>query len=161
SGPPAATCTSVAPGATTSCFSGSRPMAEQPTIALNDGRAIPQLGFGVYQIPPGRATQSAVEAALGAGYRPVDTAAAYGNEIDVGAAIRASGLPSVWVTTKLRNEDQGAGARRAFEASLERLGLDAVDLYVLHWPHERRLESWRVLEQLHAEGLARSIGVSN
>jgi diketogulonate reductase-like aldo/keto reductase len=136
-------------------------VAEQPTIELNDGRAIPQLGFGVYQIPPGRATQSAVEAALGVGYRHVDTAAAYGNEIDVGAAIRASGLPSVWVTTKLRNENQGAGARRAFEESLERLGLEAVDLYILHWPHERRLESWRVLEQLHAEGLARSIGVSN
>jgi diketogulonate reductase-like aldo/keto reductase len=94
----------------------------------------------------------------------VDTAAAYRNEADVGAAIRASGLPpeSVWVTTKLANGDQGAGtARRAFEASLERLGTDGVDLYLLHWPHELRLESWRVLEQLHAEGLARSIGVSN
>ena len=135
----------------------------QPTIELRNGSAIPQLGFGVYQIPPGRATQSAVEAALGSGYRHVDTAAAYGNEIDVGAAIGASGLPpgAVWVTTKLRNEDEGAGARRAFEASLERLGLDAVDLYLLHWPHALRLESWRVLEQLHAEGLARSIGVSN
>jgi diketogulonate reductase-like aldo/keto reductase len=138
-------------------------MTEQPTIELNNGLAIPQLGFGVYQIPPGRATQSAVEAALGSGYRHIDTAAAYGNEMDVGAAIRASGLTpgSVWVTTKLRNENQGAGARQAFEDSLERLGLDAVDLYLLHWPHERRLESWRVLEQLHAEGLAHSIGVSN
>jgi diketogulonate reductase-like aldo/keto reductase len=138
-------------------------MSEQPTIALLNGPAIPQLGFGVYQIPPGRATQSAVEAALGSRYRHVDTAAAYGNEMDVGAAIRASGLPpgAVWVTTKLRNEDQGAGARRALEGSLERLGLDAVDLYLLHWPHELRLESWRVLEQLQAEGLARSIGVSN
>lgn len=136
---------------------------DQPTITLRNGLEIPQLGFGVYQIPPGRATQSAVEAALGSGYRHVDTAAAYGNEIDVGAAIRASGLPprTVWVTTKLRNEDQGPGARRALEASLNRLGLDAVDLYLVHWPHELRLESWRVLEQLHAEGLARSIGVSN
>jgi diketogulonate reductase-like aldo/keto reductase len=137
---------------------------EQPTIALNDGRAIPQLGFGVFQIPPGRDTQLAVETALAAAYRHVDTAAVYRNERDVGSAIRASGLApgSVWVTTKLANADQGAvGARRAFEASLERLGLDAVDLYLLHWPHERRLESWRVLEQLHAEGLARSIGVSN
>ncbi|HEX6662070.1 MAG TPA: aldo/keto reductase [Gaiellaceae bacterium] len=135
-----------------------------PAIALNDGRAIPQLGFGVFQIPPGRATQAAVAAALEAGYRHVDTAAVYRNEADVGNAIRASGLPpgSVWVTTKLANADQGAStARRAFEASLERLGLDAVDLYLLHWPHERRLESWRVLEELHAEGLARSIGVSN
>jgi 2,5-diketo-D-gluconate reductase A len=139
-------------------------VAEQPTIALRDGRAIPQLGFGVFQIPPGRDTQAAVEAALAAGYRHVDTAAVYRNERDVGAAIRASGLPpgSVWATTKLANADQGAATSRpAFEASLERLGLDAVDLYLLHWPHERRLESWRVVEQLQAEGLARSIGVSN
>jgi diketogulonate reductase-like aldo/keto reductase len=139
-------------------------MPEQPTVALHNGRAIPQLGFGVFQIPPGRDTRAAVEAALAAGYRHVDTAAVYRNEADVGAAIRASGLPSgsVWVTTKLANTDQGAAtARRAFEASLDRLGLDAVDLYLLHWPHERRLESWRVLEQLQAEGLARSIGVSN
>jgi diketogulonate reductase-like aldo/keto reductase len=139
-------------------------MAEQPTITLRDSRAIPQLGFGVFQIPPGEDTQAAVEAALAAGYRHVDTAAVYRNEADVGAAIRASRLApgSVWVTTKLANADQGAAtARRAFEASLERLGLDAVDLYLLHWPHERRLESWRVLEQLHAEGLAHSIGISN
>jgi diketogulonate reductase-like aldo/keto reductase len=137
--------------------------ADQPTITL-DGRAIPQLGFGVFQIPPGEVTQRAVEAALAAGYRHVDTAAVYRNEGDVGAAIRASGLApsSVWVTTKLANADQGsATVRRAFEVSLERLGLDAVDLYLLHWPHALRLESWRILEQLHAEGLARSIGVSN
>jgi diketogulonate reductase-like aldo/keto reductase len=139
-------------------------VADQPTIGLRDGRAIPQLGLGVYQVRPGRETQAAVEAALELGYRHVDTAAVYRNEADVGAAIRASGLPpgSVWLTTKLANRDQGgATARRAFEASLERLGLDGVDLYLLHWPHGRRLESWRVLEQLHEEGLARSIGVSN
>ena len=139
-------------------------MAEQPTVAVHDGRAIPQLGFGVFQIPPGRDTERAVEAALTVGYRHVDTAAVYRNEADVGAAIRASGLDrnSIWVTTKLANGDQGAATtRRAFEASLERLGMDAVDLYLLHWPHERRLESWHVLEQLHAEGLARSIGVSD
>jgi diketogulonate reductase-like aldo/keto reductase len=139
-------------------------VSEHPSIALNDGRAIPQLGFGVFQIPPGRDTRAAVEAALGAGYRHADTAAVYRNERDVGAAIRRSGLSpgSVWVTTKLANADQGAAtARRAFEASLERLGLDGVALYLLHWPHERRLESWRVLEQLQEEGLARSIGVSN
>jgi diketogulonate reductase-like aldo/keto reductase len=139
-------------------------MSDQPTITLRDGRAIPQLGFGVFQIPPGAATRAAVATALAAGYRHVDTAAVYRNEADLGAAIQASGLSpeSVWVTTKLANADQGAAtARRAFEASLERLGLDAVDLYLLHWPHARRLESWRVLEQLHAEGLARSIGVSN
>jgi diketogulonate reductase-like aldo/keto reductase len=139
-------------------------VVEAVTIALPNGSQIPQLGFGVYRIPPGEATRAAVGAALAAGYRHVDTAAAYRNEADVGAAIRESG-PSpgaVWVTTKLANADQGAAtARRAFERSLERLGVDAVDLYLLHWPHELRLESWRVLEQLHAEGLARSIGVSN
>jgi diketogulonate reductase-like aldo/keto reductase len=140
------------------------PSSQQPTVALRDSREIPQLGFGVFQIPPGSGTQAAVATALAAGYRHVDTATVYRNEADVGAAIRASGLPpgSVWVTTKLANSDQGAAtARRAFEASLERLGMEAVDLYLLHWPQERRLESWRVLEQLHAEGLARSIGVSN
>jgi diketogulonate reductase-like aldo/keto reductase len=139
-------------------------LAAHRTIPLRDGNAIPQLGFGVYQIPPGQTTRTAVGAALTAGYRHVDTAAVYRNEADVGAAIRESGLApgSVWVTTKLANRDQGAAtARRAFEASLERLGFDAVDLYLLHWPHERRVESWRVLEQLHGEGLARSIGVSN
>jgi diketogulonate reductase-like aldo/keto reductase len=136
----------------------------QPTIELDGGPAIPQLGLGVFQLLPGEATRRAVAAALDVGYRHVDTAAGYRNESDVGAAIRASGLEpgSVWVTTKLANADQGATtARRAFEASLERLGLDGIDLYLLHWPHERRLESWRVLEQLHTEGLARSIGVSN
>jgi diketogulonate reductase-like aldo/keto reductase len=141
-----------------------RVLAAHRTIPLRDGNAIPQLGFGVYQIPPGQTTRTAVGAALTAGYRHVDTAAVYRNEADVGAAIRESGLApgSVWVTTKLANRDQGAAtARRAFEASLERLGFDAVDLYLLHWPHERRVESWRVLEQLHGEGLARSIGVSN
>jgi diketogulonate reductase-like aldo/keto reductase len=136
----------------------------QPRIELNDGRAIPQLGLGVWQLLPGEGTRRAVGAALEVGYRHVDTAAVYGNESDVGAAIRASGLEpgSVWVTTKLANADQSATkARRGFEASLVRLGIDAVDLYLLHWPQERRLESWRVLEQLHEEGLARSIGVSN
>jgi diketogulonate reductase-like aldo/keto reductase len=136
----------------------------QPTIELNDGRAIPQLGLGVFQLLPGETTRRAVAAALDVGYRHVDTAAGYRNESDVGDAIRASGLEpeSVWVTTKLANRDQGAStARRAFESSLERLGLDGIDLYLLHWPHERRLESWRVVEQLHAEGLVRSIGVSN
>jgi diketogulonate reductase-like aldo/keto reductase len=137
--------------------------AERRAVTLRDGHAVPQLGFGVFQIPPGRDTQRAVEAALAAGYRHVDTAAVYRNEADVGAAIESSGLLSeVWVTTKLANADQGADSvRRAFEASLGRLGVDAVDLYLLHWPHELRLESWSVLEQLYAEGRARSIGVSN
>jgi len=115
-------------------------------------------------IRPGRATRTAVEAALAAGYRHVDTAAVYGNEAAVGDALRHSGLApgSVWVTTKLWNADQGeARARRGFEASLARLGRDSVDLFLLHWPHPRRLASWRVLERLHADRLARSIGVSN
>jgi hypothetical protein len=102
-------------------------MGEQPTVTLRDGRAIPRLGFGVFRIPPGEDTQAAVEAAVAAGYRHVDTAAVYRNEADVGAGIRASGVApgSVWVTTKLANADQGAArARRAFEASLERLSLD-------------------------------------
>jgi diketogulonate reductase-like aldo/keto reductase len=133
-------------------------------LELADGRPIPQLGFGVYQLAPGRETQAATEAAFAAGYRHVDTAAVYGNEEDVGAAVRASGIPreQLWVTTKLGNHEQGAlTARPAFEASLARLGLAHVDLYLLHWPHALRLESWRVLEELHDEGLARSIGVSN
>jgi diketogulonate reductase-like aldo/keto reductase len=138
-------------------------VADQPRIPLNDGRSIPQLGLGVYRLAPGPETCRSVEAALASGYRHVDTASVYRNEREVGEAIRASGVPpdDVWVTTKLWNGDQGARARGAFEASLDRLGLDAVDLYLLHWPHERRLESWRVLERLHEEGLARSIGVSN
>jgi diketogulonate reductase-like aldo/keto reductase len=134
------------------------------SVELADGRSMPQLGLGVYRLAPGRETRAAVEAAFAAGYRHVDTAAVYRNEADVGAALQASGLPrdEVFVTTKLWNEDQGARtARPAFEASLARLGLDYVDLYLLHWPHPRRLESWRVLEELQAEGLARSIGVSN
>ncbi len=133
-------------------------------VELADGRSMPQLGFGVYRLAPGRETRVAVEAAFGAGYRHVDTAAVYRNEADVGAALRASGLPrdEVFITTKLWNDDQGARTTRpAFEASLARLGLDYVDLYLLHWPHRLRLESWRVLEELHAEGLARAIGVSN
>jgi diketogulonate reductase-like aldo/keto reductase len=133
-------------------------------VELAGGGSMPQLGFGVYRLAPGPETRVAVEAALAAGYRHVDTAAVYRNESDVGAALHASRLPrdQVFITTKLRNEDQGARTTRpAFEASLTRLGLDYVDLYLLHWPHPLRLESWRVLEELHAEGLARAIGVSN
>jgi len=139
-------------------------LASDARVALADGRSIPQLGFGVYQLAPGRESQAAIEAALAAGYRHIDTAAVYRNEVDVAAAVRASAIPreQVWITTKLWNSEQGARTTRpAFEASLERLGLDHVDLYLLHWPHRLRLESWRVLEELHAEALARSIGVSN
>jgi diketogulonate reductase-like aldo/keto reductase len=135
------------------------------TIALNSGASIPQVGLGVWQAAAGAATQRAVKEALAAGYRHVDTARIYGNEADVGTAIRDSGLArdEVFVTTKLWNEDQGHDrARRAFDASLKRLGLDYVDLYLIHWPVPgRRLESWRALEEIFAEKRARAIGVSN
>lgn len=139
-------------------------MSLHPRVELLDSRSIPQIGLGVFRVAAGRETRDAVEAALSAGYRHVDTASVYGNEVDVGGALRAGELPrdELWVTTKLWNRDQGAATTRAaLEASLERLELEYVDLYLLHWPHELRLESWRVLEQLHAEGLTRSIGVSN
>jgi diketogulonate reductase-like aldo/keto reductase len=102
--------------------------------------------------------------ALELGYRSIDTAAAYGNEAGVGRAIRASGVPreKIFVTTKLWNDDQGYDAtRRALDASLKRLGLDYVDLYLIHWPGRKSKDSWRAMEELRAEGKARSIGVSN
>jgi diketogulonate reductase-like aldo/keto reductase len=132
-------------------------------VELADGRRIPSLGLGVFRLSP-EATRTSVEAALAAGYRHIDTASSYGNEADVGAALRASGVPSdeVWITTKLWNDDHGGDApRRALEASLERLGVDSVDLYLIHWPHPLRLETWATLERLRDEGLCASIGVSN
>ena len=135
------------------------------TIRLNNGVEIPRLGLGVYRAAAGAETRNAVLWALEAGYRHVDTAAAYGNEADVGRAIRESGIPraNVFVTTKLWNDDHGYDAAlAAFDASLERLGFDYVDLYLIHWPvPELRLESWRALERLYEEGRARAIGVSN
>jgi diketogulonate reductase-like aldo/keto reductase len=141
-------------------------VADVPSVTLNDLRSIPQLGYGVFQIPPTEA-QAAVEHALEAGYRMIDTAAAYNNESGVGAAIRASGIQrsQLFLTTKLRNGDQGYDrARVAYDDSLRRLGVDYVDLYLIHWPSPARglyLESWKALESLHSEGRARSIGVSN
>lgn len=137
-----------------------------PRVALHDGIEIPQLGFGVFQVPP-EDTQGAVEEALDAGYRHVDTAAAYRNEAGVGAALAASGLPreDVFVTTKLWNAQQGHDATlAAFEASLERLGLDHVDLYLIHWPvpsEDRFVDTWRAFERIYEEEAARTIGVSN
>ncbi|HET7510035.1 MAG TPA: aldo/keto reductase [Solirubrobacterales bacterium] len=139
---------------------------ETPVLTLHDGVAIPQLGFGVFQIPA-EDTQEKVEEALAVGYRHVDTAAAYRNEAGVGAAIAATGVPreEVFVTTKLWNSEQGYdSALRAFEASLERLGTSHVDLYLIHWPRPDRdlyLETWRAFERIREEGGARSIGVSN
>ena len=137
-----------------------------PSLTLHDGVEIPQLGFGVFQVPP-EETQSVVELALEAGYRHIDTAAAYRNEKGVGAALAASGLPreEVFVTTKLWNSQQGYdSALEAFEASLGRLGLDHVDLYLIHWPvpsEDRFVDTWRAFERIHEEGRARTIGVSN
>jgi diketogulonate reductase-like aldo/keto reductase len=132
---------------------------------LNDGVEIPLLGLGVFQARPGPVTRGAVLEALRCGYRHVDTARVYGNERDVGAALRESGLPrgEVFVTTKLWNADHGYDAAlRAAQQSLSRLGLDQVDLYLVHWPVEGlRRETWRALERLRDEGMARSIGVSN
>ncbi|MDX2022924.1 MAG: aldo/keto reductase [Deltaproteobacteria bacterium] len=134
-------------------------------MKLSGGTSIPQVGLGVWKIPPGDATRNAVSAALASGYRHIDTAAAYGNEADVGAAIRDSGIPrdEIFVTTKLWNADQGyEPALRAFDASAKRLGLDYVDLYLVHWPVPgKRLDSWRALEQIAKDGRTRAIGVSN
>ncbi len=137
-----------------------------PNIILHDGIEIPQLGFGVFLVPP-EETQSAVELALEAGHRHIDTAAAYHNEKGVGAALAASGLPreDYFVTTKLWNSEQGHDSTlAAFEASLDRLGLDHVDLYLIHWPVPTEglfLDTWRAFEQIHGEEAARTIGVSN
>ena len=137
-----------------------------PTVTLNNGVEIPQLGFGVFQIPDAETT-AAVSAALEAGYRSIDTAAVYGNEAGVGAALASSGLAreELFVTTKLWNADQGYDATlRAFDASLARLGLDHVDLYLVHWPTPARdlyRESWRAIEKLAADGRIRAAGVSN
>ncbi len=134
-------------------------------IPLRDGGSIPQVGLGVWQTPRGEVTRNAVLTALELGYRHIDTARVYGNEMDVGIAVRESGIPreQIFVTTKLWNDDQGYDSTlRAFEASLVRLGLEYVDLYLLHWPvHARRLDSWDALEKLYAEKRARHIGVSN
>src|ERR1700679_1935718 len=111
--------------------------ATTASFPLNTGKAIPQLGLGVWQAQRGEATRSAIESAIRAGYRHVDTARIYGNEADVGTAIRAAEVPreQLFVTTKLWNADQGYDAAlRAFDASLTRLGLDYVDLYLVHWP---------------------------
>jgi diketogulonate reductase-like aldo/keto reductase len=137
-----------------------------PNIELNDGHRIPQLGFGVFQVPA-EDTAEVVTHALRAGYRSIDTAAAYCNETGVGEAIASSELErtQVFVTTKLWNDDHGHDrARRAFEQSLERLGFDYVDLYLIHWPvpgDGRYVETWETLCELRDSGHARSIGVSN
>jgi 2,5-diketo-D-gluconate reductase A len=141
-------------------------MAAAPTLTMNDGNEIPQLGFGVFQVPPEH-TAEPVRVALEAGYRLIDTAQGYGNEQGVGEALAASGLPreEVFVTTKLTNSEHGYDrALRAFDASMAALGLDVLDLFLIHWPLpmvDRYVETWRALEKLQADGRVRSIGVSN
>ena len=135
-------------------------------ITLHDGNIIPQLGLGVWQTPCDVAV-SAVKTAIEAGYRHIDTAAIYGNEEAVGEGLRAAGLPrdKIFVTTKVWNADQGFDATlKAATTSLNRLGLDHVDLYLIHWPAPKKelyVETWRALIRLKEEGKARSIGVSN
>jgi len=137
----------------------------EPLARLNNGVMIPRLGLGVYQSPPGQVTQKAVEYALKIGYRHIDTARIYNNESDVGAALRNRGInrEDVFITTKLWNSDHGyETALKACDASLKRLGLKYLDLYLIHWPvPEIRNESWRALAQLLKDGKCRSIGVSN
>lgn len=135
------------------------------TVRLTSNVQMPVLGLGVYQTPPGRVTQNAVKFALNVGYRHIDTARIYGNEADVGQAVRNGGIPreELFVTTKLWNSDQGYDSTlQACEASLKRLGLDYLDLYLIHLPvPELRKESWRGMEKLLREGKCRAIGVSN
>ncbi len=141
-------------------------MAHVPTLSLNQGGAIPQIGYGVFKIDPAEA-ERAVGLAIAAGYRSIDTARIYRNEEGVGAAIARAGVErdSLFVTTKLWNDDQGYDAAlHAFDASLARLGLETVDLYLIHWPkpsQDKYVDSWRALERLQQEGRARAIGVSN
>jgi diketogulonate reductase-like aldo/keto reductase len=135
------------------------------TVALSNGVEIPWLGLGTFRAPPGRETEQAVRWALELGYRHIDTAAYYGNEADVGRALRESRLPrqSVFVTTKVWNADQGYETTlAAFDRSRQSLGVDVVDLYLVHWPVKGKYrETWRAMEKLLAEGKVRAIGVSN
>lgn len=140
-------------------------MSNVPSVKLNNDVSMPSLGFGTWQIPDGKEVIEAVSSALEAGYRLIDTARIYRNESGVGKAIASSGIPreEIFVTTKLWNDDQGYdSALKAFDASLERLGLDYIDLYLIHWPAtDMRGESWRALQHLYKSGRAKSIGVSN
>jgi 2,5-diketo-D-gluconate reductase A len=141
-------------------------MSQVPNIRLNNGVQIPQFGFGVFQVEPAR-TAEVVGTALEAGYRHIDTAQGYGNEEGVGQALRESGLArdEVFVTTKLINDRHGHDeAIAALDESLQKLGLDHVDLYLIHWPRpraDRYVETWRAFEKILSDGKARSIGVSN
>jgi 2,5-diketo-D-gluconate reductase A len=139
-----------------------------PTVTLNDRTTIPQLGFGVFQVPPDQ-TQATVETAFEVGYRHIDTAQMYQNEAGVGAAIKASGIPrdELYITSKLSNAaHRPDDARRTFGETLDRLGLDRIDLFLIHWPLPTRYDgdfvsTWRTLTEFVADGRAASVGVSN
>ncbi|MFD3564259.1 aldo/keto reductase [Streptomyces sp. NPDC058686] len=141
-------------------------VSKVPPIILNNGVEMPQLGFGVWQVPDAEA-ETAVATALEAGYRSIDTAAIYGNEEGTGKAIVASGIArdQLFVTTKLWNADQGYDATlRAFDASLDKLGLDYLDLYLIHWPlpsKDSYVDTYKAFEKIYADGRAKAIGVSN
>ncbi|WP_269858864.1 aldo/keto reductase [Streptomyces sp. RPT161] len=141
-------------------------MSKVPAITLNNGVTMPQLGYGVWQVPDAQATD-AVRTALEAGYRSIDTAAAYGNEGGVGRAISSSAIAreEIFVTTKVWNNHHGYDSTlRAFDSSLAKLGLERLDLYLIHWPVPSRdlyVDTWRALEKLYADGLVRAIGVCN
>lgn len=133
-------------------------------VQLSSGLSMPAVGFGTYLLEPDGPTQRIVAVALELGYRHIDTATIYGNETDVGEAVRDSGIgrDEIWITTKLWNSDHDADAPlRALEASLRRLGMDYVDQWLMHWPVQQRLASWRLMERAQQAGLTRSIGVSN
>lgn len=138
-----------------------------PNITLNNATSIPQLGLGVWQAQDGAEVEAAVLAALDAGYRLIDTAAVYANETGVGNAIRSSNVPrqELFVTTKLWNADQGYDSTlKAFDKSLKKLGLEYIDLYLIHWPVPARglfIETWRAFEELYRSGRVKAIGVSN
>lgn len=134
------------------------------TLTMNNGVQIPQLGLGVFQTPDGKATSQVVTWALQAGYRHIDTAMIYGNEESVGQGIRDSGLKrrDVFLTTKLWNDDIRCGrAKEAFEESLDRLGTDYVDLYLIHWPAQGWQQAWQDMEELYRQRRVRAIGVCN
>ncbi|QPP05762.1 aldo/keto reductase [Streptomyces bathyalis] len=141
-------------------------MSSVPTITLNNGSVMPQLGFGVWQVPDDEAA-SAVTTAIEAGYRSIDTAAIYENERGTGRGLASSGVPreELFVTTKLWNAEQGYDSTlRAFDASLNRLGLDYVDLYLIHWPvpeRDKYVDTWKAFEKINSEGRAKAVGVSN
>lgn len=135
-----------------------------PTFKLNDGNEIPSFGFGVFQIPADGSTYKAVSNALKLGYRHIDTAAAYFNEQEVGKAIKDSGIPrdQIWVTSKMWLQDYAyEDAKKAIDTSLNNLGLDYIDLYLLHQPYGKVDEAWRALEEAQKAGKIRSIGFSN